>query len=184
MNIISDIKLTLVEQISNKSMHIRGIEEKTKIPKSTISDKFKELYNDNIVDFTIEGRNKEYYIKDSFEAGQYLKALENYKLLKLVNKYPKLKPIIKEIYEILPPRKILVIFGSYSKKIATKNSDIDIYIHTKSTKLKEENELINSKISVKIGNLKSKNNLTKEIMSNYVIVQGVEYFLEIKNERY
>ncbi len=181
MNKISDIKFEILGELLKNPIHVRELENRLNIPKSTISDKLKELYEENIVDFNLIGRNKEFFIKNSFESSQILRILENYKLIKLIQIYPTLKPIIEEIQK-LSQNNIILIFGSFAKNLAHKNSDIDIFIQTNSSKLKEEVELINSKISVKIGDLKKENNLIKEIKQDYIIVCGIDDFMRIKNE--
>lgn len=73
---------------------------------------------------------------------------------------------------------LAILFGSYVKGIAHKDSDIDIYIDTRNNKLKEEVELIDSKISVKIGSYNQESILIKEIEKNHMIIKGVERYYE------
>ena len=74
--------------------------------------------------------------------------------------------------------RLAILFGSYAKGIAAKDSDIDIYIDTKDAKLKEEAEQIDSKISVKIGSYNKDSLLIKEIEKNHVIIKGTELYYE------
>ncbi len=71
-----------------------------------------------------------------------------------------------------------ILFGSYAKLIAKKQSDIDLYIDTDDKKIKKDVELINTKLSVKIGRYDKDNLLIKEIEKNHVIIKGVELFYE------
>ena len=92
-------------------------------------------------------------------------------------RYPRLRRIVDQIKK---NKKITlaILFGSYAKYTAKKDSDIDIYINTKNTRLKEEIELIDSKISLKIGNYDRDSLLIKEIEKNHVILKGAELYYE------
>lgn len=183
MDKISDNKFEILLFLEKKSSYVREFEAKIKIPKSTISDKLNELYKQNIVDFKIIGRNKVFYIKDSIEAKIYLRMLEEYKLIKLLRSYPKLKPVINEIINNIS-NEIVLIFGSYVKGTSTEKSDIDIFINTNSRKIKDEIEMINSKISVKIGDLTKDSFLKNEIIKSCIILNGYNQFQRIKNGKY
>ena len=88
-----------------------------------------------------------------------------------------LKHIIQKI-KSNPKVKLCVLFGSYAKGIAHKDSDIDIYIETASRTLKKEIKQINTKISLKIGRYDKNNLLIKEIEKNHVIIKGAEVYYE------
>ena len=57
-------------------------------------------------------------------------------------------------------------------------SDIDIFVETEKREIKKELELINSRLSIKIGKYDKKNLLIKEIEKNHVIIKGGELFYE------
>jgi predicted nucleotidyltransferase len=88
--------------------------------------------------------------------------------------------LVQSIKNIQQNKKIglAVLFGSYARGKANKNSDIDIFIETKDRKLKQELELLNSRLSVKIGEYDRSSPLIKEIEKNHVILKGVEPFYE------
>ena len=71
-----------------------------------------------------------------------------------------------------------IIFGSYAKGLAHKDSDIDVYIETTNLQLKKDIEQLNTKLSVKIGKYNSTNILIQEIEKNHVIIKGVEQYYE------
>ena len=102
---------------------------------------------------------------------------ENYKIIKILIKYPSLRRIIEKIQNI-PSVKIATLFGSYAKNVAKENSDIDVYVDTKERKLKYELEQIDSRLSVKIGEFDKENLLIKEIIKNHIILKGVEEYYE------
>ena len=69
-----------------------------------------------------------------------------------------------------------ILFGSYAKGIAKKDSDIDIYIETENRKIKEELSIIDSKLSIKIGKFDTSSLLIREIVKNHVILKGIEEY--------
>ena len=143
----------------------------------TAARKLQELYKENIVDYKQEGRNKVFFIKKTLEAKQFAYAVETNKLVEALKKYPDLRRIIETIKKN-EKISLAIIFGSYAKGIAKKDSDIDIYIDTKNSKLKEEVEMIDSKISAKIGAYDSESLLIKEIEKSHIIIKGVETYYE------
>ena len=73
---------------------------------------------------------------------------------------------------------MIILFGSYAKGIAKKESEIDIYIETTNNSIKERIKSINSRINVKIGKFDANSLLIKEIIKNHVILRRVEQFYE------
>jgi predicted nucleotidyltransferase len=172
-----DYKEGIMKELLLRENHIRGIAKVLNTNQTTIARKANELHKENIIDFKIEGKNKILLIKKTLEARQYLQAVESHKLILTLNKYPQLRRIFEQIKN---NKKITlaVLFGSYAKGNAGKESDIDIYIDSTDKKIKEEVEMIDSKISVKIGNYDSNSLLIKEIEENHVIIKGVEAYYE------
>ena len=74
--------------------------------------------------------------------------------------------------------RLAILFGSYAKGLAKKDSDIDIFIETNNKKIKDDISLIDSKLSIKIGKYNKSNLLIKEIEKNHVIIKGGEYYYE------
>ncbi len=170
-----NIKIT--ESLLRKENHIRGIAKELKTNQTTIARKLKWLYKENIVDFHFEGKNKVYSLKKSLEAKQYCCIMEQYNLLSAIKKYPELRIIAQKVREN-EKIQIAALFGSYVKGTAAKDSDIDIYIQTKDGNLKKEIELINSKISVKIGAYDKNSILIKEIEKSHIVLKGTEGYYE------
>ena len=136
------------------------------------------MEKENLFDKREVGKNKFYFVKDSFEAKIFFRIAENYKLIELIKK-PEMRKIVNEILKN-KRIKLEILFESYTKNLVHKDSDIDIYLETNDLKLKKEVESINSKISVKIGKFDERNLLIKEIVDNHVILKGVERYAEIK----
>jgi len=169
--------IRIVESLLKSENHVRGLAKALGTNQTTIARKLDGLYKNNIVDYRQEGRNKVFFVKKTLEAKQFAYSVEANKLLELLKRYPELRRIIEAIKK---NKKITlaVLFGSYAKGTAKKESDIDIYIETKDRRIKEEVELIDSKISVKIGEYDKESLLIREIEKNHIIIKGVESYYE------
>lgn len=155
--------------------HLRNIARELNMSHSTVQRKLLELVKEQIVESKTEGKNKIFWIKKNMIAKTSVYAAEQYKVMKLFQQYPELSIITEDILK-KTSQHMVILFGSYAKSIAKKESDIDIYIDTTSKKMKEEVENINSKIRVKIGEFDTSSLLIKEIVKNHIIFKGVEEF--------
>jgi predicted nucleotidyltransferase len=170
-------KDNIVLNLQNKDNHVRGLAKDLGTNQTTIARKVKELEGENIVEFREEGRNKVYFLRNSLETREYFYLLEHKKFLQVVYLFPVIRKIVKKIKKD-KKIKLAILFGSYVKKQQTKNSDIDVYIETQDLNVKKRLELMNSKLSVKVGKYDSNNLLVKEIRKNHVILKGVERYYE------
>ncbi|MBW6461861.1 MAG: nucleotidyltransferase domain-containing protein [DPANN group archaeon] len=160
-----------------KPNHIRGLAKDLNTNQTTISRKIQDLYEQNIVDFRFEGKNKVFFLKKTLEACESVLIVERHKLIDILQLYPHLRRII-EIIKSDRRINMAVIFGSYAKHSATKTSDIDLYVDTEDRILKEILSDIDSKLSIKIGKYDKANLLIKEIEKDHIIIKGVDEFYE------
>ncbi len=158
--------------------HIRGLAKELNINQMTISRRIKELEDKNILDFKQEGKNKVYFIKETIESGEAIKIMEHLRLMDVVFRNGRFRRIVKQIKEI-KKIKLAVLFGSYAREMEHKSSDIDVYVESKDNFLKKELELIDSKLSIKIGNFDKKSPLIREIIKNHIIIKGVDRYYEL-----
>ena len=172
-----DYNKEIVLNLLKTTNHIRRLAKELQTNQMMISRKIKELEQDNIVDYKQEGRNKAYFLKKTLEAQESVFIAEHYKLIRTVKEYPLLRNMILKI-KTDPKIKLAVLFGSYAKGLAHKDSDIDIYIETVNKELKKKIEQLNTKVSVKIGKYDPNSLLIKEIEKNHVILKGVEQYYE------
>jgi len=178
-NISQEIFLLL----EREPKHQRELARELNINQTTIRRKLKQLQNENTIDYKIKGKNQTYFIKDTLESELYKEKLEYYKLQKIL-KIPKIRRIIKEIKDFIYKKEldsnlIIVLFGSYAKGIATKESDIDIYINSNNKKIKEKIQAISKKINIKFGELNKKNELSEEIIKNHIILNNIQGFCNL-----
>jgi predicted nucleotidyltransferase len=173
------IDLIVLELLKSKQ-HLRELARNLHVNPMTISRKLAYLRKENIVDYKSEGRNKIYLLKKNILARKFVIQAEQKKFHMLLQKYPEMMILVEEILN-KSREKLIILFGSYAKFTAKKDSDIDLYIDTENKKVKEEIEKINSKISVKIGLFNLNSHLIKEIIANHIILRGVEeYYDKIK----
>jgi predicted nucleotidyltransferase len=174
---VKNITNEIVLLLSGNNLHTRALAKELNTNHVTVINKLKSLMVENVVDFKQKGKNKIYFLKKSVEAKNYVIMAELYKLNKMIRIYPTLRKIIEAIKRH-SKIKLAILFGSYAKGIAKRDSDIDIFIETRDRNLKKELQLLNSKLSVKIGNYNRANLLIREIEKNHVIIKGVELYYE------
>jgi len=172
-----DTKLEIVNELLKNESHLRDIARKLGTNHTLILRKMNILSKENVVDFREEGRNKVYFLKKSIEAKKYAFMAEDHKIIGLLKKYSDLRGIIEKIQKNKEIR-LAVLFGSYAKGIAKKDSDIDVYVNTKNSKIKQEIERIDTRLNVKIGEYDSSNLLIMEIAKNHIILKGTEEYYE------
>jgi len=173
LNISSEI----LNVLFGEEIHARALAKRLDINHMTVMRNLKELVSENVLEFRKEGRNKVFFLKKNMEARNYELISELYKLNKTLEKYPELRQTIKNIQQNKEIG-LAVLFGSYARGTVNKNSDIDVFIETKDRNLKKEIELLNSRLSVKIGEYDRSSPLIKEIEKNHVIIKGAEIFYE------
>ncbi len=155
--------------------HARSVAKSLGINHMTAMRALRSLVDENVLDYTVMGRNKVYALKTTLEARNAVLMAEINKLDLLVEKHPFLRRIITKI---LDDERVglAVLFGSFAKGTVNKNSDIDLYVQTQDPNLKKDLEGLSSKLSVKIGNYDPNTILIKEIQKDHVIIKGVEMF--------
>jgi predicted nucleotidyltransferase len=172
-----NLSLEIVDAILSGEAHARGLAKKLNTNHMTVSRKLAQLVEENALDFRIEGRNKVYSLKRGAEARGYVLMSELHKLNRALKRYPELRNITEKIQGNARV-KLAVLFGSYAKGTAARGSDIDLFVETSDSALKRELELLNSRLSVKIGTYDGTSLLAKEIEKNHVILKGAELFHE------
>ena len=170
-------KLEIVNELLKSKNHIRGLAKNLKINHMNIVRKIKELTKENVADYKKEGKNKAYFLKNTVEARNYIFIAEIYRLNKLLERYSHLRGTIEKIQQDKRIN-LAILFGSYAKGIAKRESDIDIYIETENINIKKELSMIDSKLSIKIGKFDLNSLLIKELIKNHIILKGVEIYYE------
>ena len=166
----------IILQLLKQPNYIRGLAKELNTNPMMVSRTLRQLTSENVVDASKQGKNKLYRIKRSIESLQMIMMAERYKLIQILQKYLRLRRVIQAVQE--EDVVLAVLFGSYAKGTATKESDIDLFIEAKNKNIKAKLELVDSKISVKVGKYDPSASLAKEIWKHHTIIKGVEKFYE------
>ena len=172
-----NLEMDIIELLLRSNNHIRGIAKNLGESHSTILRKLNNLKKEGVIDSRKEGKNKIFFLKKNLISKTYLLQAELHKLTKLLRHNQELSIIFEEILK-KSDEKLIVLFGSYAKGLAKKDSDIDIYLETKSRSVKKAVEDVHSKINVKIGTFDIKSPLIKEIIKDHIILRGIEVFYD------
>jgi predicted nucleotidyltransferase len=172
-----NLELEIILVLLKGENHLRGTAKQLNESHSTVLRKLNRLAAESVLDYKMEGKNKVFFIRKNLQAKNYVFNAERYKLIKLLKRYPKLDVIMDDILKATKER-LIVIFGSYAKFMAKKDSDVDLYVETRNRDVKDQIESIHSRIKVKFGDFDLSSNLIKEIIKNHVILKGVEEFYE------
>ena len=167
----------IVTVLLERPMHVREIARELNTNSMTVLRKLKDLHSSNIVDFKKKGKNDEYFIKKSIEGKEFVCMTEHYKLIRFLQKYPLLRRVIGIIRDDKRFR-MAILFGSYAKGYARKESDIDVYINTMDRKIKQDLQYNDGDLSIKIGKYSKSSPLLAEIRKKNIIIKGVEDYYE------
>ncbi len=163
-----------------KEMYGRELAKELKTSLTRVQSALNDLRNMNVLDYKVEGKNHVYFIKKNLVSKSAILNAENYKLTTILDRHPELEPIFQDIIN-KSKCSLILLFGSYAKGNAKKESDIDVYIETTNQKIKEDVLGIYDLLSIKIGKFNPDDLLIKEIIKNHVILRGgEEYYEKIK----
>ena len=168
----------------NREYYIREVQKLLKISPRTSQLILNDLENKCILESKTKGKIKDYTIKRNSLSQRYIIFSEQYKAIAFLEK----KLIIKEIIEKINPfiEGIGIIFGSYAKDIAKKDSDLDIFVIGKynKEKIKKVSKTYGIEISIKCYPLKTfeknlaNDILLKEILKNHIIFLNAGQFIK------
>ncbi len=176
--------LSLFTNDLTREYYIREVKKLLKISPRTAQLILEDLEDKGILESKMRGTIKTYKIKLNDSAKRYFVFVEQYKAIAfLENNF-----IIKEIVERITPtiRGIGIIFGSYAKGTAEKDSDLDIFIAGSYDKeeIKKVSKTFGMDISVKCYPAKTfKKNITKdillkEILKTHIVFVNAEQFIK------
>ncbi len=169
-----------------KSFYLREIAKLSKIPLKTTQTALSNLEKLKILKSKVHGKNKYFQLNlENIETKLYLLKSEIYKTLLFLLKYPLLKPFLREIKETP-----IIIFGSFAKFNADKNSDLDILLISEK-KVELPFHLLPYKIhkiqlSEKefIRGINVEETFIKEVKQNYIILNNYSYFVNVMWNEY
>ena len=172
-----------------KSIHLREIARKTDVDVKSIQLQLQKLDRINVLSSILKGRNKEYTLNlNNIITKNYLIMAESFISIIYLKKHFLIKKILDEIGNKIDSS--LILFGSFVKGGYTKESDIDLYVISEKkidkSVTREASDLVERDINIKISNktqfmngLRNKDPLVNEVVSNHIILKGIDEFCEI-----
>jgi len=176
-HVIQNLTNEIILLLGKEDLHARALADLLDANHITIGRKLMDLREDNIVDFRMAGKNKVFFLKRTIEGKNAAMTAEIYRQSKILSQYPVLRMIVRNIQQ-MPEITLAILFGSYAKGLAKKESDIDVFIETMDTATKKRVEGAHSALSVKIGPFDRDSPLIKEIMNDHVIIKGFEAYFD------
>jgi len=178
----------------NPGINITGLIKTTKVSPNFLIKFVNDLCNYNIISEERIGGKKKTHIRnlkanlDNEISRNIFSFIEKEKNLAFFKKYPKLKTYFFQLDELLTDTCILV-YGSYARFNATKDSDIDVIIIGKQDKekIKRIKEIfVTIDVSLKLETSKSfmknvKKPLYQNILRDHVVTIGINNYLKILN---
>jgi len=167
--------------------YLREISKLSKIPLKTCQNVLAFLEKSKVLKSKTEGKNKYFSLNlENIKTKSYLLQSEIYQTDIFLEKYPQFKMFLKS-FKITTP---IIVFGSFAKFTADKNSDLDIVILS-GRELKIQFHLlpfkphkINLTEKTFLKALKKQEELIKEIEENHIILNNHSFYVNIMWEQY
>lgn len=193
----TDTKLRILKIIyEDKYINLSNLIKKAKTSPNLVLSYINKLVSFNIVAEQKSGGKIKTHIRNLMPNFKSNESKAIYSLIELdkkeifLKKFRNLKTIFEQLYELFDENvKFVIVYGSYARFSATKESDLDLLIvgrlnDEKRKRLKEAFITLDIEPSIKIENLKQfKNNLNKplykNIMKEHIIIYGEYNFVSI-----
>lgn len=162
--------------------YLREISKLSKLPLKTCQNALANLEKAKILKGKIEGKNKYFSLNlENIKTKLYLQQAEIYQTDLFIEKYPQIKMFLKSLKTTVP----IIVFGSFARFAADKNSDLDLLvISEKEVKLpfhllpfKPHEISMREKTFLKAIN--QQENLVKEIGENHIILNNHSFYVNI-----
>lgn len=187
------IKIIDVLDKNKKGIHLRELSRLTKTNINNLSRNLKILEKENVIKKEKDGNMIKISLKNNPLTVAYLKKTHTENFISLPKKI--IYAIEEFIDELEEKPLIILIFGSYAKQSANKNSDIDILLiyqkiieakHIENT-VRRVNMRNNTKISpvyveyadFKKNFLDKTHDFSNEIRQNVIVLRGIEYYYDL-----
>ena len=169
----------------NRQFYLREIARLTKIPLKTTQNIVKYLEKCNILKSSIRGRNKYFGLnKENPETKLFVLQAEVHKTVLFLEKYPLFRSFLKEI----KTNSLIVVFGSFAKFQASKDSDVDILLVSKEKLpfhlLAYNVHKIELPEKIFIKALEKQETLIKEIEVNHIILNNHSLYVNLMWSHY
>ncbi len=183
---VNDIDLRVLSLFTkgyNKEPYIREVEKLLKISSRTALLTLDKLEKIGILESKTKGKIKIYSIKKIGMSKEYFLLTEQYKKIHFLEKNHLIKEILEKLDHVFTG--IVVLFGSYTKGIQKKDSDLDLFIVGKhdEKQIKEVGHKYGIEINIKsypMDIFKKEINediLLKEVAENHILINNAEGFV-------
>ncbi len=170
-----------------KQLYLRQISKLAKIPLKTTQNTLFNLEKLKILKSRIEGKNKYFTLNlENIQTKSYILQSEIYATDHLLEIYPQFKIFLKSIKTNIP----LIIFGSFAKFTADKNSDVDLLIISKK-EISLPFHLIPNKVhKIQLSEqsfikaVNQQETLVKQIQENHIILNNHSFYVNVIWEQY
>jgi predicted nucleotidyltransferase len=166
--------------------YLRQISRLAKLPLKTSQNVLINLEKKRILKSKIEGKNKYFDLNlDNIQTKSILLQAEIYRTDLFLEKYSQFKTFLKELNTNIP----IIVFGSFAKLDADKNSDLDLLIlseneglpfHLLPHKIHKVNLSENSFVKA----VKEQETLIKEIEEKHIILNNHSFYVNIIWQQY
>ena len=163
-----------------RELYLREISRSSEIPLKTTQNILNFLEKSRIIKSVQRGKNKYFSLnRANIQTKFYLLQAEIHRTGIFLEKYPQFKVFLKEITIDSP----IIIFGSFAKLIADKNSDVDILTISgkepslPSHLLPNKIQSINLSEGNFIKSIKKQETLIKEIEENHIILNNHSFYV-------
>lgn len=172
-----------------QSLHLREIARATNVDVKAIQLQLKKLESANVASSIMKGRNKEYLLNlNNLTTKYYLVMAETFGSARFLQNSFEVKKMIGEMESLVDG--IVLLFGSFAKRRDTKESDIDLFMITDKQidrrSVLSRGDLIGRTINIKSStkpqferNMLNNDPLVSEVVSNHIVLKGVDEFCDI-----
>jgi len=162
--------------------YLREISKLSKLPLKTCQNALINLEKSKVLKSKIEGKNKYFSLNlENIKTKSYLQQAEIYRTDFFIEKYPQFNMFLKSIKTTAP----IIVFGSFAKFTADKNSDLDLLIiSNKELKLSfhllpfKPHEINMSEKTFQKA-IEQQENLIKEIEENHIILNNHSFYVNV-----
>lgn len=162
--------------------YLRQIAKLAKLPVKTCQNFLSQLEKDKILKGKIEGKNKYFSLNlDNIQTKSYLLQAEIHKTDLFLENYPQIKTFLKSFNTNIP----IIVFGSFAKLKANRNSDMDLFIVSEKGQelpfhlLPYKVHQVNLSESSFMKSLKEQEIIIKEIEENHVILNNHSFYVNM-----
>lgn len=190
-------KVEILEKIYlSPGIHLREIARRTKLGIPAVKNHIEKFLKEKIITKKKEGRNIKFFI--NFRNRKIIPYLSEVEMTRLERLPKNISNIIVDLLSVLLNKPIItIIFGSYAKGNYTKESDLDVLLvfNEIDKEVEEKAKLISSRYSLKIRPVylswkefrKKFFDVTdvfmREVRENKIIINGIEYWVMLENEK-